>query len=323
MVDRRTFLSALTGGLLATPLTAEAQPAGKVWRIGIIAINPRSAPFVQAFERRLRELGWADGQNLVIVFRSPRRPQDAAAMAVDLVRENVDVIVASGPKPNLKAATEATRTIPIVMVALNYDPVAKGYVTSVARPGGNVTGVWSLSQEQGPKQLELLTEMLPKVTRIGVLWEAFSRDQLALIDAAAPRLSVQVEKVEVLPPYDFEQAFVNLKQRRVGAVLAVGSPIFFRERATIAKVALAHRLPAGGSLSYVDSGFLLGFGVAASVPYQRAADYDDKILRGTKPVDLPVEQPTKFELVINLKTAKALGLTIPQSLLQRADQVIE
>jgi putative ABC transport system substrate-binding protein len=186
-----------------------------------------------------------------------------------------------------------------------------------------VTGVWSLSQEQGPKQLELLTEMLPKVTRIGVLWEAFSRDQLALIDAAAPRLSVQVEKVEVLPPYDFEQAFVNLKQRRVGAVLAVGSPIFFRERATIAKVALAHRLPAGGSLSYVDSGFLLGFGVAASVPYQRAADYVDKILRGTKPADLPVEQPTKFEFVVNLKTAKALGLTIPQSLLLRADQVIE
>jgi putative tryptophan/tyrosine transport system substrate-binding protein len=322
VIGRRTFLGTLASGLLAAPLAAEAQPAGKVYRVGI-AINPRSAPFVQVFERRLRDLGWAEGKNLAIVFRSPRRPQDAAAMAVDLVRQNVDVIVAGGPEPNLKAATEATRTIPIVMVALNYDPVSKGYVASVPRPGGNVTGVWSLSQEQGPKQLELLTEMLPQVTRIGVLWEAFSRDQLALIDAAAPRLSVQIKKVEVLPPYDFEQAFLTLKQERVRAVLAVGSPIFFRERATLGKIALAHRLPTGGSLSYMDGGFLLGFGVPTDMHYQRAAEYVDKILRGTKPADLPIEQPSKFELVINLKTAKALGLTIPPSLLQRADQVIE
>lgn len=322
-MNRRAFLGGLAGGLLAGPRVPGAQPADRIHRLGIVAINPRSAPFIQAFEARLRQLGWADGKNLAIVFRSPRRPQDAAAIAIDLVRQNMDVIVAGGPEPNLKAATEATRTIPIVMVALNYDPIAKGYAASVARPGGNVTGVWSLSQEQGPKQLELLTEMLPKVTRVGVLWEAFSRDQLALIDAAAPRLSVQIVKVEVLPPYDLDRAFVTLKQRRVGAVLAVGSPIFFRERATLAKIALAHRLPAGGSLSYLDSGFLLGFGVDTNVPYRRAADYVDRILRGAQPADLPIEQPTTYELAINLKTAKTLGLTIPPSVLLRADRVIE
>ena len=152
-MDRRAFIGTLTGGLLAAPLAAEAQPAGKVYRVGIIAINPRSAPFVQVFERRLRDLGWAEGKNLAIVFRSPRRPQDAAAMAVDLVRQNVDVIVAGGPEPNLKAATEATRTIPIVMVALNYDPVSKGYVASVPRPGGNVTGVWSRRRSKGRSSL--------------------------------------------------------------------------------------------------------------------------------------------------------------------------
>jgi putative tryptophan/tyrosine transport system substrate-binding protein len=322
-VNRRAFLGGLSGALLAAPRVTPAQPASRVYRLGILAINPRSASFIQVFEQRLRELGWADGKNLAIVFRSPQRPQDTPAMAVDLVRQNVDVIVAGGPEPNLKAATEATRTIPIVMVALNYDPVAKGYVTSVARPGGNVTGVWSLPQEQGPKQLEFLTEILPKVTRIGMLWEAFSRDQLPVIDAAASKLGVQLEKVEVLPPYDFERAFLTLKQRRVGAVLAVGSPIFFRERATLARIAQAHRLPTGGSVSYADSGLLFGFGVEASVPYRRAADYVDRILRGARPADLPVEQPTVYELVVNLKAAKAFGLAIPPSVLLRADRVIE
>ena len=168
-MNRRAFVGGLAGALLAAPRITAAQPADRVYRLGILAINPRSAPFVQAFEQRLRELGWVDGKNLAVVFRSHRPSQDGTAIAADLVRQNVDVIVAGGPEANLKAATQATRKIPIVMVALNYDPVAKGYVASVARPGGNVTGVWSLAQEQGPKQLELLNEMLPKVTRIGVL----------------------------------------------------------------------------------------------------------------------------------------------------------
>jgi len=171
--------------------------------------------------------------------------------------------------------------------------------------------------------LEVLKEALPKVTLMGVLWDAFATDPLPILDASASKLKVQLEKVEVRPQYDLEQAFLSLKQRRVGAVLVVGSPIFFRDQVKIAALALRHHLPAGGFVSGVSSGLLVGYGVHANVPYRQAADYVDKIFRGAKPSDLPIEQPTTFELVINLKTARALGLTIPQSLLQRADQVIE
>jgi putative ABC transport system substrate-binding protein len=322
-MNRRAFLGGLAAALVTRPPGAEPQPAGRAPRLGIVAINPRSAPFLVAFEQRLRELGWEDGKNLEIVFRMPRRPEDAPAVAAELVRQNVGLFVAGGPESNLQAVRRATSTIPIVMVALNYDPVAKGYVASVARPGGNITGVWSLAPEQGSKQLELMTELLPKATRIAVLWEAFSVDQVSMIEASAPKLGVQIEKVEVRPPYDLERAFVTLTQQRVGGVLIVSSPIFFRERARIGQLALKHRLAAGGPLSGVDAGLLLGFGVDPSVPYRRAADYVDRILKGSRPADLPIEQPTKYELAINLKSAKALGLTVSPSLLLRADRVVE
>jgi len=323
-MDRRVFLGTLAGGLLTAPLAVAQQP-GKVYRIGVVAagVNPRSASFFQAFEQRLRELGWVDGKNLVIDFQTPKGSRDLSEIAASFVRQNVDVILAGGPEANLKAARQATSTIPIVMVALNYDPVGKGHVTSLARPGGNVTGVFSLAPEQGAKQLELLKEVLPKVALVGVLWDAFAADQMPILEASAPKLNVQLEKVEVRPQYDLERAFLTLRQRRVGAVLVIGSPTFFRDQAKIAELAIRHHLPAGGSVTFVASGLLLGYGVPASVPYRLAADYVDKIIKGAKPGDLPIEQPTKFELVINLKTAKALGLTIPPSLLQRADQVIE
>ncbi len=324
-MDRRTFLGTLAGGLLASPLVAEAQQAERVYRIGVVSmgINPRSASFYQAFEQRLREDGWVDGKNLVIDFQGATGSRNVAVIAADLVRRNADVMLAGGPEESLTAARQATTTIPIVMVALNYDPVEKGYVASLAHPGGNVTGVFSRNLEQGAKQLELLTEMLPGVRVVGVLWETFAMDQVSAIEARAPQLNVRLVKVEVRSPYDYERVFLTLRQRRVGAVLIVGSPIFFRDRARIAELAVKYRLPAGGLVSGPEGGLLLGFGVNPSVPFRRAADYIDKILKGAKPGDLPVEQPTKFELVINLKTAKALGLTIPQSLLQRADQVIE
>jgi putative ABC transport system substrate-binding protein len=322
-MDRRAFLGGLAAALFARPPEGEAQQAGKVPRVGIVAINPRTAPFLVAFEQRLRELGWEDGKNLEIVFRMPGRHQEAPAVAAELVRQNVDLFVAGGPEANLRAVRQATTTIPIVMVALNYDPVEKGYVASVARPGGNITGVWSLAPEQGPKQLELMTELLPKVTRMAVLWEAFSADQVSMIEASASKLGVQIQKMEVRPPYDFEHAFLTLKQQRVGGVLIVSSPIFFRERVRIGQLALKHRLPAGGFITGVDAGLLLGFGVDPSVPYRRAAEYVDRILKGTRPADLPIEQPTKYELAINLKSTKALGLTVPPSLLLRADRVIE
>jgi putative ABC transport system substrate-binding protein len=243
--------------------------------------------------------------------------------AVEFVRQGVDVILATGAYLSLKAVRQATSTIPIVIVALNYNPVEKGYVASLARPGGNVTGVFSRAPEVGAKALELLKEIRPNVTAVGVLWEAFATDQVPMIDTRASKLHVQLEKVEVRPPYDYERAFVILKRRSVGAVLVVGSPVFFRDRARIAEVALKYGLPAGGVVGGADTGLLLSFGVHPSIPYRRAADYVDRILSGAKAADLPVEEMSRFELVINLKTAKALGLTIPQSLLQRADHLIE
>ena len=190
MMDRRTFLASLAS-LLAAPRAAAAQQPGRVYRIGVVAagINPRSSSFFQAFEQRLRELGWVDGRNLAIEFEMPRGSRDPSAIAADLVRQNVDLILAGGPESSLKAARGATRTIPIVVVALNYDPVAKGYAASLARPGGNVTGVFSLGAEQGAKQLEVMKEALPKVTSMGVLWDAFATDQLAVLDASVRRSS--------------------------------------------------------------------------------------------------------------------------------------
>jgi putative ABC transport system substrate-binding protein len=279
MMDRRVFMSGFTLGLLAAPLGAEAQQVGKVYRIGVVApgVNPRSASFFQAFEQRLRELGWVDGRNLVIDFQMPKGSSDISSIAADLVGQNVDLILAGGPEASLKAARQATSTIPIVMVALNYDPVERGHVASLAHPGGNVTGVFSLAPEQGAKQLELLKEALPRVTRVGVLWDSFATDQMPILDASAPKLKVQLEKVRVRPEYDLEQAFLTLEQRRVGAVLVVGSPIFFRDQAKIAELAVRHRLPAGGFVSGVAGGLLLGYGVPASVPYRRAAAYVDTI----------------------------------------------
>ena len=324
-MERRAFLGAVTGGLLAAPLDAEAQQAGKVYRVGIMSsgVNPRSASFFQAFEERLRDHGWTDGKNLAIDFRAPKHAGDFGVVAADLVRANSDVILAGGPEASLKAALKATNRIPIVIVALNYDPIEKGYVVSLARPGGNVTGVFSQAPEVGAKTLELLKEVQPNITVVGVLWERFTIDQVPMIDARAPQLHVRLEKIEVDPPYDYDLAFRAFKRQRVGAVLIVGSPVFFRDRTKIAEIGLKHRLPAGGLVGGAQVGLLLSFGVHPNVPYQLAANYVDRILRGAKPGDLPIEQPTKFEFVINLKTVKALGLTIPPSLLARADQVIE
>jgi putative ABC transport system substrate-binding protein len=275
-----------------------------------------------AFEQQLREHGWVEGTNLAIDYRAPREPRDFRVSAADLVRENVDVILAGGPDASLKAARRATATIPIVIVALNYDPVEKRYVASLARPGGNVTGVFSRAPEVGAKALEFLREIRPGST-VGVFWEAFTTDQVPMIDRRARELHVQLEKVELRPPYDYERAFLTLKRRPVGAVLVVASPVFFRDRARIAELALRHGLPAGGLVGGADVGMLLSFGVHPNTPYRRAADYVDRVLHGAKAADLPVEEISRFELVINLKTAKALDLTIPPSLLQRADQIIE
>jgi putative ABC transport system substrate-binding protein len=322
-MERRAFLAATGAVLLAVPRAAKAQPAGKMWRIGVLGagVNPRSASFYVAFEQRLRELGYVEGQNITIDFRRSSAGQDMSEVAADLVERNLDVLVVSGPEAPLKAVSRATKKIPIVVVALNYDPVALGYVASLAKPGGNITGLFSRTPELTAKQLELLREALPRATTIAVLWEANAADEVRVAEVAASSLGVKLQKVEVRPPYDLETAFARAKRGGSAGILIVGSPIFFREQARIAALALKYGLPSMGTINY--SGLTIAYGSSLSDTFRRAAEYVDKILKGAKPGDLPVEQPTKFELVVNLKVAKALGLTIPHSFLLRADEVIQ
>ena len=323
-MDRRTFLGTLATAVLAAPLAAEGQQAGRA-RIGVLSVgaNPRSASFYAAFEQRLRELGHIEGQTLIVDFRAPSRGEDLPQVADALVRKRPDVLLVAGPEVSMKAASRATRTIPIVIVALNYDPIALGYVQSLARPGGNITGLVSRAVDTAPKQLELLRQALPADATVAVLWESpVAADQVRGVEVAALSLGVRLQKVEVRPPYDFAAAFAAVTRTRAAGILVLGSPVFFRERERIEDLALKHRLPSM-SPAYSDLRATLGYGPNLDDMLRRATDYVDKILRGAKPADLPVEQPTKFDLVINLKTARALGLTIPQSLLLRADQVIE
>jgi putative ABC transport system substrate-binding protein len=231
--------------------------------------------------------------------------------------------VESGPEPALKAASDATRTIPIVCVALNYDPVERGYATSLARPGRNITGVFFRNPEIGPKQLEFLRQAIPRASRVGVLWTGFSADQVPPLDAEASRLRLRLEKIKLDPPYDIEGTFAALKARGVDVVLAVGDPVLYRERGRIARAGLARGLAVVGGNSGVEVGFLMGFGPDLDATVKRGAEYVDAIFRGGKVAEMPIEQPTKFELKINLKTAKALGITIPKPLLLRADEVIQ
>ena len=324
MTDRRAFVVTAVANLLIASGISAQEPA-KRYRLGIISAgnNPRSAAFFAAFEQRLRELGWIDGKTLSVDFEAGDSPDKLSAIATRMVRSGVDVILAAGPEAALKAASESTPTIPIVIVALNYDPVEKGYIASLARPGRNITGIFVRNPEVGPKQLELLHQVIPRVSRVGVLWTTFSADQVPPLDAEASRLGVQIEKVEFASPYDLDKTFATLKALRVDAVLALGDPVLYRERVRSAELALGRRLPIVGGLPGVEVGYLMGFGFDLNAALARGAEYVDKILRGAKAAEMPIEQPTKFELVINLKTAKALGITVPKELLLRADQVIQ
>jgi putative ABC transport system substrate-binding protein len=236
-----------------------------------------------------------------------------------------DLIVAGGPEAVLQALRKATTTIPIVFVAIEFDPVTHGHVASLARPGGNVTGITLRQTELAVKRVELLKEALPGVTRVGVLWDSFSADQFKVTESAMRSFGLQLQSLEFAkPPYDLAGAFKLAERGRAEAVLCAATPVLWRERATIAKHAARHRLPVVAATSEeAQAGALLTYGTSLSGMYRQVATHADKILKGARPADLPVEQPTKFELVINLKTAKALGLTIPPSLLLRADQVIE
>jgi ABC-type uncharacterized transport system substrate-binding protein len=330
VTTRRAFLGTLAGGLIAAPLAAEAQPAAKVARIGYLTGNLAGNPNLpEVFRQGLRDLGYVEGRNLAIEYRSSEGKRERLpALASELVALKVDVIVATST-PAALAAKQATRTLPIVFVGVG-EPVTSGLVSSLARPGGNVTGLSVLSPELVGKWLELLKQAVPGVSRVAVLWQPGAMDDrteeemFKAAEVAARALGVRLQFIEARGPADFERAFSDMTRARVGALTVRPAPMFVSERRRLVDLAAKNRLPVVYAWrEFVDAGGLMAYGPNLADLYRRAATDVDKILKGAKPADLPVEQPTKFELVINLKTAKALGLTIPQSLLQRADEVIQ
>jgi putative ABC transport system substrate-binding protein len=330
-VNRRAFLGSLTGGLLAAPLAAEAQQAAKVPRIGFLALNRGANPHVhEVFRQGLRDLGYVEGRNVVIEYRDAGgKVERLPALAAELVALKVDVIVTGGGTPTALAAKEATRTLPIVFASAG-DPVTSGLVTSLARPGGNVTGSSNFAPELVGKCLEQLKQAVPEVSRVAVLWqpgaasERVDKDMLKAADVAARALGVRLRFVEARGRADIDRAFSDITRARAGALTVWTGAMFFSERKRLVDLAAKNRLPAVyPQREFVDAGGLMAYGTDLADLFRRAATYVDKILKGAKPADLPVEQPTKFELVINLKTAKALGLTIPPSLLARADEVVQ
>ncbi|HYT79128.1 MAG TPA: ABC transporter substrate-binding protein [Actinomycetota bacterium] len=314
----------LTLVLLAAPLAAAAQEA-KVYRIGYLSsANPRSSAFFQAFEQRLRELGYIEGRNLAIEFRNAEGRLDRLpGLAAELVRLNVNVIVTATDHAT-RAAKEVTATIPILIVGVNFDPVALKFVTNLARPGANVTGLFFLHLDLTAKRFELFKEMLPTVKRVAVFSDLFTVDQLRQVEEANGSIGLKLQPLELRNPPDLEDAFRVIRRSHAEALFVLESALIFRARRDIAHLALKHRLPTSFAFrEYADAGGLVAYGVNFANMFRRAAEYIDRILKGTNPGDLPVEQPTRFELVLNMKTAKTLGLTIPPSLLLRADQVIE
>ena len=325
-MHRRTFIGSCASGLVTVGTVVEGQPAPRIYRVGILlgGTAEDAAPLLRALSEALRGLGLVDGRNLMFESRyAGVRLEQLPELAAELVRLRVDVIV-TGSNPFVAAAHRATLTIPIVFVAA-ADPVGAGFVVSLAKPGGNITGLTTdASPELFAKNLGLLTEIVPSLTRVGVLRQADrAAGGLAELHTAARRLNVMVEVVDVHDLDELASAFRTMTGKRVGAVIVFGS-VFYLRRQELADLALKHRLPAIHVLKgYAEAGLLMSYGPNLLDLYRRAASYVAKILGGTKPADLPVEQPAKLELVINLRTAKALGLTIPQSVLLRADEVIQ
>ena len=314
--------------LLALGVIADAQQPTKIPRIGYLATAPASAitARVKAFRQGLRELGYVEGKNIVIEQRYAEDKLDRlSALAAELVSLKVDIIVTGGPSPT-RAAKEATTTIPIVMTQVG-DPVANGFVVSLARPGGNITGLSTLAPEIGGKRLELLNETIPKLSRVAVFGTSTNPEtaqSLREVDLAAGALKVKLQYLDILDPKDIGTAFQAAGKGRADAVLLLNSSLFISYRTRIAELAAKSRLPGiYNQTNFVEAGGLMSYGVNRNDLNRRAATYVDKILKGAKPADLPVEQPIKFELIINLKAVKQIGLTIPPNVLVRADRVIK
>jgi putative tryptophan/tyrosine transport system substrate-binding protein len=330
VIGRRQFISVLGGAAAAWPLAARTQElAGKTARLGFVGTtidNPVTGPGYPAFLDQLKKSGFRLDQNLFI--EKTGEIQDAQrlfAETANIVKSNVDLLVVAGPEPTLQAALAASRTIPIVIWAINYDPIARGYVKSLAEPGGNITGIVSLQTELAAKQVELMTQALPGRNRLAILWDRFTGDQFDAAEhqARSQRLGVRSLKLES-PPYDFDAAFRSLAEGAPQMLLVLSSPLFSDSRARIAELAIQQRLPTMFIFkAYVQAGGLCSYGVDPIAIFRQLGFYVTKILNGTKPADLPVEQAVKFELVINLKTAKAIGVELSTAIQLRADEVIE
>jgi putative ABC transport system substrate-binding protein len=329
VIDRRAFMAALAGGLLAAPLVAEPQQTGKVYRIAFLGTSSPAleSELTSAFRQGLRDLGYVEGQNLVIEYRWAGGHYDRyAALVAEIARLRVDVIVTEGT-PAALAAKEGAGAIPVVMAVIG-DPIALGVVSSLAHPGGNITGLSSMSLEVDGKRLELLKELVPGVSRVGVLWNPANLNnttRITAMRAAAKTLRLTLEPlVDAADSERLEKAFGAIVAARCEALLNLSDRVVVANRTQIVAFTAKRRIPAlYANREFVEAGGLASYAADYPAIFRRAAIYVDKILRGAKPGDLPVEQPTKFELVINLKTAKALGLTIPPSLLGRADEVIQ
>jgi len=330
----RFLLLILITAILGAPFVANAQQPGKIPRIGFLATSLTN-PNYEAFRQGLHEVGYVEGQNIAIERRySEGRAERLPDLAAELVHLKVDLIVVDTCGAPLNAASQATSTIPIVVAACNDDLVATGLISSLARPGGNITGLSELTPELGAKRLELLKEAVPRVKRVAVLWNPtysqrfsgsfrFWSSDWVEVRAAAQALGITLQSVEIRGPDDFDTAFSAMTRERAEALIAFSDPLIVFHGRRITDLAAKNRLPAVyASREVVDAGGLMSYGASSTDMFRRAAVYVGKILKGAKPADLPMEQPTKFELVINLKTAKALGLTIPRSLLLRADEVI-
>jgi putative ABC transport system substrate-binding protein len=328
-IDRRAFLGGLALSVLATPLATEAQPARKIWRIGFLGDGPRAerAPIASGpFREGLRELGYVEGQNVVIEERwSEGKGERLPDLAAELVRLNVDVIVTHGVR-GTKAVQGATKTIPIVM-AVSPDAVGTGLVASLARPGGNTTGMTDQVPELSEKEIQLIQEVVPRLRRVAILWNESNpgaRGTFEEMRKAATKFDLGIAAVAVREPEDLGGAVERAASGRPDALIVIHDVLTVGYRAQIARLALKHRLPTiSASTSFVAAGGLLAYGPSQTGLFKRAAVFVDRIFRGAKPADIPIEQPTTFQLGVNLKTAKALGLTIPQSVLGRADEIVQ
>jgi putative ABC transport system substrate-binding protein len=325
MIQRREFIT-LLGGAAAWPVAARAQqPAKKMLRVGTVSGTQKLSPQWIAFLRRMAELGYQEGKTFAFDLLPAANEEGYETGYRTLVAREPDIIMATGVEIALKSALAATRTLPIVMIAIDYDPFARGYVTSMARPSGNVTGVFFQQIELAAKRIQLVKDAFPNMSAATMFWDQASADQWQASQNVAPKLGLRLFGIELRePPYDYERAFGEAPADHRGMLIVATSVFFFRDRARIAELAVRHRTVSMFVFrEWVDAGGLLSYGPSITGLFARVADFVDRIARGAKPADLPIEQPTKFELVVNLKTAKALGLTIPEPFLLLADEVIE